>query len=72
LRGRQTWEADISELTDAGTTLRVTMPTHYLPECLSCHGEPKGEWDISGYPKEGAHEGDIAGAISVRIPLAQR
>jgi Protein of unknown function (DUF3365) len=48
------------------------MPIYYLQACLVCHGEPKGEWDISGYPREGAHEGDLAGAISVRIPLESR
>jgi general secretion pathway protein A len=69
LAGRPNGEAYVSELTDAGKTLRVMMPIYYVRECLACHGEPKGEWDISGYPKEGAREGDLAGAISVRIPL---
>ncbi len=69
LSGRPNSEAYVSELTESGKTLRVIMPIYYLPECLACHGGPKGEWDISGYPKEGAHEGDLAGAISVRIPL---
>ncbi|BFU93543.1 MAG: conserved exported protein of unknown function [Nitrospira sp.] len=69
LSGRPNGEAYVSELTESGTTLRVMMPIYYLRECLACHGEPKGEWDISGYPREGAREGDLAGAISVRIPL---
>ena len=30
-------------------------------------GEPKGEKDISGYMKEGAKEGDLGGAISVKL-----
>lgn len=72
LAGRPNGEAYVSELTEAGNTLRVMMPIYYARECLACHGEPKGEWDISGYPKEGAHEGDLAGAISVRIPLGTR
>ncbi|ALA59602.1 Tll0287-like domain-containing protein [Nitrospira moscoviensis] len=72
LAGRPNGEAYVSELTDAGKTLRVMMPIYYVRECLACHGEPKGEWDISGYPKEGAKEGDLAGAISVRIPLGGR
>lgn len=62
----------MSELTDSGQTLRVMMPIYYEPECLTCHGEPKGDWDISGYPKKGAKPGDLAGAISVRIPLERR
>ena len=37
------------------------------PSCLSCHGEPKGELDITGYPKEGAHEGDLGGIISITL-----
>lgn len=69
LSGRPNGEAYVSELTDRGRTLRVIMPIYYVRECLACHGEPKGEWDVSGYPKEGAREGDLAGAISVRIPL---
>jgi signal transduction histidine kinase len=36
--------------------------------CLECHGEPKGEIDITGFPKEGLKEGDFAGAISIIIP----
>jgi hypothetical protein len=72
LAGRPNGEAYVSELTESGNTLRVMMPIYYVRECLACHGEPKGEWDISGYPKEGAKEGDLAGAISVRIPLSGR
>ena len=69
LAGRPNSETYVSELTESGKTLRVMMPIYYQRECLACHGEPKGEWDISGYPKEGAGEGDLAGAISVKIPL---
>lgn len=69
LAGRPNSDAYVSELTESGKTLRVMMPIYYQRECLACHGEPKGEWDVSGYPKEGAGEGDLAGAISVKIPL---
>lgn len=69
LSGRPNGEAYVSELTESGRILRVMMPIYYQRECLACHGEPKGEWDISGYPKEGAREGSLAGAISVKIPL---
>jgi len=69
LSGRPNGEAYVSELTESGGTLRVMMPIYYQPACLACHGAPKGEWDISGYPKEGAREGELAGAISVKIPL---
>ena len=70
LSGRPRAEAYVSELTDHGQTLRVVMPLYYVTACLACHGEPKGDLDISGYPKEGAHEGDLAGAITVTTPLA--
>ncbi|HLF85664.1 MAG TPA: histidine kinase, partial [Nitrospiria bacterium] len=30
---------------------------------------PKGEKDISGYAKEGAKEGDLGGAISVKLAV---
>jgi len=69
LSGRPNAEAYVSELTDKGRTLRVVMPIYYVKDCLKCHGEPKGEQDISGYQKEGAHEGDLAGAITVAVPL---
>lgn len=69
LSGRPNSDAYVSELTESGKTLRVIMPIYYQQACLVCHGEPKGEWDISGYPKEGAREGGLAGAISVKIPL---
>lgn len=72
LSGRPRAEAYVSELTDHGQTLRVVMPIYYATACLTCHGEPKGDLDISGYPKEGAHEGDLAGAITVAAPLSLR
>lgn len=72
LSGRPRAEAYVSELTDQGQTLRVVMPIYYVPPCLTCHGEPKGDLDISGYPKEGHREGDLAGAITVTAPLSLR
>lgn len=64
--------ASVSEVTDGGKTLRVLTPIYYTKDCLQCHGSPAGELDISGYPKEGAREGDLAGAISVAIPIEKR
>lgn len=46
---------------------RLMIPEYYAASCLSCHGSPKGEIDITGYPKEGGSEGDLAGVISVSI-----
>ncbi|MEP6887111.1 MAG: DUF3365 domain-containing protein [Nitrospirales bacterium] len=61
----------INQVTDEGT-LRVLTPIYYTKDCLTCHGGPAGQMDISGYPKEGAEEGDLAGAISVSVPLGVR
>ncbi len=37
--------------------------------CLQCHGEPAGEPDVTGFLKEGMSEGDLAGCVSMVIPL---
>ena len=52
---------------DTGSEFRMLIPEYYSDSCLSCHGEPVGEVDISGYPKEGGHEGDLGGAISITL-----
>ncbi|MDO8357140.1 MAG: DUF3365 domain-containing protein [Nitrospirota bacterium] len=59
----------ISEVQTGNNMLRVLTPIYYTRDCLACHGGPAGQLDISGYRKEGAEEGDLAGAISVSIPL---
>lgn len=46
---------------------RMILPEYYDESCLACHGEPKGETDITGYPKEGGKAGDLGGAISIVI-----
>ena len=46
---------------------RLISPEYYAASCLSCHGEPKGQPDITGGKKEGGKEGDLGGAISVVI-----
>lgn len=47
--------------------LRVLIPEYYTESCLSCHGGPKGEPDITGYPKEGGSVGDLGSVISITI-----
>lgn len=49
------------------SAFRMLLPEYYRESCLSCHGEPKGESDITNYPKEGGKVGDLAGAISIVI-----
>jgi hypothetical protein len=62
-------EKTISDVASDGKSVRLLLPLFYGKACLSCHGEPKAETDISGYKKEGAKEGDLGGAISVKVPL---
>ena len=51
------------------TALRFMSPEYASKACLGCHGEPKGERDITGGKKEGWKEGGLAGAISLIIPV---
>jgi hypothetical protein len=46
---------------------RMMAPEYYVASCLSCHGDPKGALDITGYPREGGKEGDLGGVISVTL-----
>ena len=50
---------------DGRPAFRMLLPEYYTGSCLSCHGEPKGEIDVTGYPKEGGKAGDLGGAISI-------
>lgn len=58
-----------SELTEfeGKPAFRMLLPEYYRESCLACHGEPKGETDITGYPKEGGKVGDLGGVISIVI-----
>jgi Protein of unknown function (DUF3365) len=53
--------------TKGKSAYRTAMPEYYSPTCLSCHGSPAGEIDITGYPKEGAKVGDLGGVISITL-----
>ncbi|WP_202332920.1 Tll0287-like domain-containing protein [Mesorhizobium sp. L-8-3] len=56
-----------TETTDVNgrAAFRMLFPEYYTESCLSCHGMPKGEIDVTGYPKEGGNAGDLGGAISI-------
>ncbi len=54
---------------DGRPVLRMMDPEYATASCLNCHGSPKGERDITGMKKEGWKEGDLAGAISIVIPM---
>src|SRR3989475_7982060 len=64
-------EKIVSESADGGKTLRVMLPPFDGKGSHTCHGEPKGEKDISGYKKQGAKEGDLGGAISIKLRLKE-
>ena len=53
--------------TKGQTAFRMMVPEYYAASCLSCHGSPKGETDITGYPKEGGKDGDLGAIISVTL-----
>jgi hypothetical protein len=58
-------------MVDGRPVLRMIDPEYAAASCLSCHGMPKGERDITGMKKEGWKEGAFAGAISLVLPLKQ-
>lgn len=51
-----------------GGSFRFMIPEYYGATCLQCHGDPRGEKDITGGLKEGMKLGDLGGAISLTIP----
>lgn len=61
----QSYEALIAQ--GDRTVFRIAVPEYYSPSCLSCHGSPKGELDVTGYPKEGGSAGDLGGVISIKL-----
>lgn len=48
---------------------RYVLPVYMKSSCLSCHGGPAGELDITGHEKEGLALGDFGGAISIIMPI---
>ena len=57
---------------DAGDGTRVfryTEPLYVTESCLECHGDPVGELDQYGYPKEGMQVGQVGGAMSISEPM---
>lgn len=49
------------------SALRLILPEYYAQSCLNCHGEPKGEKDVTGGKKEGGKLGELGGAISFAL-----
>lgn len=51
------------------SAVRYMVPLYIEKPCLTCHGDPAGEKDVSGRIKEGYKLGELRGAISVIVPL---
>lgn len=62
-------EAWGQEVMDGKHYFRYMIPLHANESCLPCHGSPAGVEDIAGYPREGYQPGELAGAISVTMPM---
>ncbi|MCL1872822.1 MAG: ATP-binding protein [Clostridiales bacterium] len=62
---KEIWGYDVVE---KERVFRYLFPLKYEQDCLTCHGDPKGEIDISGFPKEGGRIGEFAGALSIVFP----
>ena len=54
---------------EGAEVFRYLAPMKIEQTCLECHGEPAGEPDVTGYPKEGWEIDDVGGAISIVIPM---
>lgn len=52
---------------DNQPAFRVLVPEYYSAGCISCHGGPEGDIDVTGYPKEGGKVGDLGGVISISL-----
>ena len=51
------------------TVFRYTSALTIKRNCLACHGEPAGEPDETGFLREGMQMNDLAGAVSIVIPI---
>ncbi|MBI1749446.1 MAG: DUF3365 domain-containing protein [Acidobacteria bacterium] len=48
--------------------MRYAQPVRVSQDCLICHGDPVGQKDPVGYPKEGMKVGELRAAFSVTAP----
>lgn len=55
---------------DGAPSFRYVSKLTIRHNCLKCHGSPAGEKDETGFIKEGMSAGDLAGAVSIVIPVA--
>lgn len=58
-----------SSIVEGRPVLRMMDPEYVSPTCLACHGGPRGKFNITGMKMDGWKEGDLAGAVSIVLPL---
>jgi hypothetical protein len=58
-----------STMVDGQPVLRMMDPEYVGQTCLACHGVPRGALTVGGMKKDGWKDGDLAGAISIVLPL---
>jgi len=61
----QSYESEVDQ--NGHAVFRIAVPEYYTASCLACHGSPRGETDLTGYPKEGAKLNDLGGVISITL-----
>ena len=49
-------------------TFRYAVPLRAEDACMNCHGSPKGQVDVTGYPQEGIRKGGLIGVMTVDQP----
>ena len=59
----------VADAGDGTRVFRYTEPLYVTESCLECHGDPVGELDQYGYPKEGMQVGQVGGAMSITEPM---
>ncbi len=53
---------------DGHEVMRYAQPVRVAQDCLQCHGDPAGEKDPFGYPKEGMRAGEMRAAFVLEAP----
>jgi methyl-accepting chemotaxis protein len=48
--------------------MRYAQPVRVAQDCLQCHGDPVGEKDPFGFPKEGMRVGELRAAFALEAP----
>jgi methyl-accepting chemotaxis protein len=53
---------------DGREVMHYAQPVRVAQDCLQCHGDPAGEKDPFGYPKEGMKAGEMRAAFVLEAP----